>query len=750
MFFYQLCRIRARRLQLTNYLCRVNAVNHLITMTGGQWDVTVPLTKRFRLNFWCGAGQTEGRPSSPSGLARQTEGNCVTRAAQPSAQSVRFDDRVSTLLKWSQSSAQPARAAALRNLLDLLLQNQSVTHGYARAWVFAALSHLRTDVDDGFIVQCAAKLARLRPAPIDLASWFLGDAPRVRHAALLALNLRPEGWFSILPQLSRDERQLVHSRSDIDQESRAILSALGLPRLLLAGPQTTAAMPDVAAPLPATDSAQPEPILLPQSEPELVPLFVADPPQPLPPQPLQAKTSFDPAPSHADVPAGDLATTPEFQASQAQVRDLLRRIADFQSRRNGREVPKVAPVEDAFEPLEPLAPLPAEPEPTLVLEQPLPPLPPLPPISPEPSPPLAATDPVRDPLADIITAAADILWETDRYGIFTTVLATGSEQEFVASWRQRALLAVLGQPSPPEALERALRRRVPFRDVLVQVGRGPDSANWCLSGVPVFEARSGVFQGYRGIVRPPMALEMPVMAGARAPVPAPAEALTSLAHEIRTPLNAIMGFAQMIEASARGPVPEVYKDQASAILAQSQQVLRAIDDVTDAGRLDRGSYPLDAGHFQVDGLVAAVIADEQAAARMRGVTLLGRLGAGLPPVWGDRDAAGKALARLVVAAVSAAHSGETIIVSARAAQADHICLSVTRPRRLRQVDDAQLFGASANTDAIPVGIGFALRLSGQLAGALGGRVDAAETSLDLFLPCLPPSDSAFATRLPSA
>jgi signal transduction histidine kinase len=359
-------------------------------------------------------------------------------------------------------------------------------------------------------------------------------------------------------------------------------------------------------------------------------------------------------------------------------------------------------------------------------------------LEPAPVPADAATRRDVRALADIAASLADFQWASDRSGRFVSAQSVQVDVAHGAGLAPaltgRALLGLFGEPVSRTLVARALTRKTAFRDATFDIQSGPLAGQWRLSGVPQFDAGSGLFTGFRGVAqrvgRAIAALQNlpshPVAAQAREVSRLSTDRLATLAHETRTPLNAIMGFAQLIEAQTWGDVSDQYRGKASAIMEESSRLLRALDDVSDQAKFDRGAYATQVSSFHPADAILAVrdaCADE---ATRRGVHLLTRIHDGLPALWSDRDAIERAMARLVVVALAGAASGDVVLLTAKALPNDDVCFAVTRPQ------------AAAGALAAPAtaGASFGLRLVKHLAGALSGRLDLSERRLELVIPAM--------------
>ncbi len=58
----------------------------------------------------------------------------------------------------------------------------------------------------------------------------------------------------------------------------------------------------------------------------------------------------------------------------------------------------------------------------------------------------------------------------------------------------------------------------------------------------------------------------------------------SLGHDLKTPLNAILGYADMMRAQIRGPLPEAYADYPGIIHESGQDLLLLVEDILDLAK----------------------------------------------------------------------------------------------------------------------------------------------------------------------
>lgn len=288
----------------------------------------------------------------------------------------------------------------------------------------------------------------------------------------------------------------------------------------------------------------------------------------------------------------------------------------------------------------------------------------------------------------------------------------------------------------------AFRRRSEFRDARLSIDGLSDAAgSWRISGTPRFDAQSGRFTGYRGWARRPRRDES---ADPPRPRSVASESLRQLVHELRTPTNAIAGFAELIESQLLGPVAPIYRDRASIIRGQAAGLIRAIDDLDDAARIEGRALELRPGTVPLAALVARIADDLAPLVSLRQAEVVV---APIDPtlgVAGDDRAVERLIGRLMAALVAAGGRGERLSITALRDNGQ-VSLAIGRPQALASLSADALLSIDAEQEATAddeaaglgaplLGTGFALRLARHLAEELGGSLELGADRLTLRLP----------------
>lgn len=182
---------------------------------------------------------------------------------------------------------------------------------------------------------------------------------------------------------------------------------------------------------------------------------------------------------------------------------------------------------------------------------------------------------------------------------------------------------------------RALKSRKPFREQLFVVSDPSGSElKFHLSGVPVFDRKSGSFEGYRGVgmdvtslyaqaderqaakdgleslfaelTRNNIALDV-ATEQAKSALRAKNEFLAAMSHELRTPLNAIIGFAEAFQHETFGKLDDTYIEYSKDIRTSGEHLLGLINDILDVAVIEGGGLSLQLDQIDVAQLVAKAV-----------------------------------------------------------------------------------------------------------------------------------------------
>ena len=240
----------------------------------------------------------------------------------------------------------------------------------------------------------------------------------------------------------------------------------------------------------------------------------------------------------------------------------------------------------------------------------------------------------RARLDDVSRLVSDWIWEIDRQLRISSVTPRVMEalgyhpMELVG----RPFREVVGPDLPitgPSA-HGQLRAR-PFRDQEVRItDRWDQVRSFRLSGLPVFCPTSGRFEGYRGTAQDVTELrarETALLEAKNAAEEAnrtKSEFLAQMSHELRTPLNAIIGFSEIMQREALGPIgtPQ-YREYVDDIATSAGHLSQMINDVLDVAKLEAGKFQIYEDVVRPSELIARALRIVRPRANDGGVTLRG-------------------------------------------------------------------------------------------------------------------------------
>jgi signal transduction histidine kinase len=140
--------------------------------------------------------------------------------------------------------------------------------------------------------------------------------------------------------------------------------------------------------------------------------------------------------------------------------------------------------------------------------------------------------------------------------------------------------------------------------------------------------------------------------------------LASMSHELRTPLNAVLGFSEMMQAEACGPVSPRHKEYLGNIHDSGAHLLSLINDILDIARFDSGSGELSEEVFDPARKIEDTVHIMSAQAMKAKVELVTDIASDLPYVNGDRRRMRQILLNLLSNALKFTPAGGTVTVGA--------------------------------------------------------------------------------------
>ncbi len=215
-----------------------------------------------------------------------------------------------------------------------------------------------------------------------------------------------------------------------------------------------------------------------------------------------------------------------------------------------------------------------------------------------------------------------------------------------------------------------------------------------------------------------------------------------LGHDLKSPLNAVIGFADVMDAEIRGPMPDAYKDYPGLIRESGQALLRLVEDMLGYAKSESGTYELDLAPMDIAASGESVMRQSQPVADKAGITLRMKCD-GEVLALADAGAIRRIWDNLVSNAIKYSAAGDTVTLLSGIRNGDAV-LQVRDTGTGMDADDlariASPFSQGRNAKGRP-GTGLGLALVHRLAEMQGGKVRietalGAGTTVTVTLPAL--------------
>lgn len=223
------------------------------------------------------------------------------------------------------------------------------------------------------------------------------------------------------------------------------------------------------------------------------------------------------------------------------------------------------------------------------------------------------------------------------------------------------------------------------------------------------------------------------------------EFLTTMSHELRTPMNAILGFSQLLQGCAFGPLNEKQIEFVDTVLNSGAHLLKLIDEVLELSKIEAGRTVLVIEAIELVPVAKSVQASLEHMAEKYGIRIYDAdFGHGLPQISADRTRLVQCLTNLGSNAIKYNRPRGTVSFRYEALDNELIRISVQDTGYGIPVDkQSELFQPfnrlGAELKAIEgTGIGLALtkRLVKMMGGSIGFKsVPDEGTTFWIDLPC---------------
>jgi len=219
--------------------------------------------------------------------------------------------------------------------------------------------------------------------------------------------------------------------------------------------------------------------------------------------------------------------------------------------------------------------------------------------------------------------------------------------------------------------------------------------------------------------------------------------LANVSHEIRTPLNALLGVAELLQAT---PLDEQQRRHVQVFRDAGRALHDLINDLLDLSKIEAGRFEIDAAPFSLHALLAHIAALLRPRAEGKGLELRLDIAPGLPDgVLGDRKRLEQGLINLVGNAIKFTPRGSVRLRAARDAAREHGVLFEVidtgigiAPSKLELIFEP-FAQADGSVTRLYGGTGLGLAITRSVATLMGGSVQVQSA---------PGVGSTFSLRLP--
>ena len=146
--------------------------------------------------------------------------------------------------------------------------------------------------------------------------------------------------------------------------------------------------------------------------------------------------------------------------------------------------------------------------------------------------------------------------------------------------------------------------------------------------------------------------------------------LSRVSHELRTPLGGILGYAELLEYKAFGPLTEKQRDAVNNIVESTHYLTTIVNDLLDEAQIESKSLSLHNEYFDPVGLLEKIKSTMSTLAYKKGLTFRAEIAPDLPSeLYGDVNRLQQVIINLAGNAVKFTKQGEVSVGIKRPAPA---------------------------------------------------------------------------------
>lgn len=191
--------------------------------------------------------------------------------------------------------------------------------------------------------------------------------------------------------------------------------------------------------------------------------------------------------------------------------------------------------------------------------------------------------------------------------------------------------------------------------------------------------------------------------------------LSIASHELRTPLTSIKGSLSLLRGGLAGELNDVSAELLGIAEAESDRLIRLINDLLDLAKIEAGKLPLETSWVSVDELVQTTVNSLKGLAQSADVEMVSEVESPHLQVLIDKDRIQQVLTNLMSNAIKFSPQGESVIVRVKVNDKDQVVFEVKDHGKGIDPQDQQLIfqkfrqATSANNPLVKgTGLGLAI------------------------------------------
>jgi len=202
------------------------------------------------------------------------------------------------------------------------------------------------------------------------------------------------------------------------------------------------------------------------------------------------------------------------------------------------------------------------------------------------------------------------------------------------------------------------------------------------------------------------------------------EFVSTVSHELRTPLTSIRGALGLLSSGLLGPVAEKGQRMLEIAVANTDRLVRLINDILDLERIESGKVELTRGLIDAQSVVNQAREGLQSIADQEGIRIVVEPHAGT--LWGDSDRLIQTLTNLIGNAIKFSPANTTVTLSGTAGETEFTFCVADEGRGIPEENLSSVFQRFNQVDASDSrtrgGSGLGLAICQSIVTAHGGRI----------------------------